>query len=47
VFSHTTLGIPHRILYLSQWHLWLEPQTYQIPCPKMYMLPFHWYKLAT
>jgi len=47
VFSHTTLGIPHRILCLGQWNLWLEHQTYQIPCPKMHMLPFHWYNLAT
>ncbi len=25
---HTTLGIPHKILYLHQWELWWEPQTY-------------------
>jgi hypothetical protein len=28
MFYHTTLGIPHGIIYLGQWKLQLEPQTY-------------------
>ncbi len=28
MFFHTILGIAHGILYLGQWKLWLEPQTY-------------------
>ncbi len=27
MFLHTTLGIPHKILYLGMWELQLEPQT--------------------
>ncbi len=28
MFFHTTLGIPHGILYLGQWEFWLKPQPY-------------------
>jgi len=46
MFSHTTFEIPHKISYLSQWELQLEPQIYWIPYTKMNMLLIHYYNLG-
>jgi hypothetical protein len=46
MFSHMIIGIPHGILYLGQWELWLEPQTYQVPYPKIHMMFLHYYDLV-